>query len=103
VSPLARSKAILEGDGWYVEKVEHWNAFARKRQDLFGFLDLLCLKSGQVMGVQVTTRNHLSDRYKKILLSPLLSMVLDSGIVIYIHGWGKLKNGWDCKIVQVTE
>jgi len=101
MSPLSRSKAMLEADGWYCEKVEHWNAFARIRQDLFGFVDLLCLRKGQVMGVQVTTRDKTSVRYQKIISSPLLSTVLDSGIVIHIHGWGKLKKGWDCKVIQI--
>lgn len=104
MSPLQRSKRLLEAEGWHVSIVEHWNAFARIRQDLWNFADLLCLKSlsKQIMAVQVTSRSHVSTRVAKIEASPLLTMVKDCGILVEVHGWGKLKGkGWDCRRVEL--
>jgi len=37
--------------GYTCEVVEHWNSFVRKRFDLFGMFDILCLGDGEVVGV----------------------------------------------------
>jgi len=29
--------------GYTCEVVEHWNSFTQRRNDLFGFIDVLCL------------------------------------------------------------
>lgn len=101
MSPLQRSKAMLEKQGWHVEIVEHWNPWAKVRKDLFGFADLLCLADGAwPLLVQVTSRSNVSARVKKIKESPLLPIV-SRNFVVVVHGWGKLKRGWDCKIVEI--
>ena len=42
-SPTQLSLKKLREEGYTVAVVEHWNSFARIRQDLFGFIDLLAL------------------------------------------------------------
>jgi hypothetical protein len=38
-SPTQLSLKKLREEGYTVAVVEHWNSFARIRQDLFGFID----------------------------------------------------------------
>ena len=47
-SPTQLSLKKLREEGYIVAVVEHWNSFARIRQDLFGFIDLLALKGKEV-------------------------------------------------------
>lgn len=68
--PCQKSTALLREKypTSVVEKVEHWNHFARRRHYLLGFGDLLCVgtESGFLL-VQVTTRGQMSARRAKIL------------------------------------
>jgi len=51
-----RTLKALRNDGWLVVVAERWNPYARKRQDLFGRIDLVAIKPGVgIMGVQVCT------------------------------------------------
>ena len=64
-SPTQLSLKKLRQEGYTVAIVEHWNAFARIRQDLFGFIDLLALKDKEVLAVQTTSASNMSARAKK--------------------------------------
>mgnify|MGYP001419197460 CR=1 FL=1 len=65
MSPTARSLAHLKQLGYTAKVVEHWNPFAKIRQDLFG-VDVLALKPGEpVLVIQATTgANHAARRTK---------------------------------------
>lgn len=80
-----------------MEITERWNAFARKRKDLFDFIDLLAIKDGEVVGVQTTSASNISARIKKIKEHPNYGPVRASGIKIVVHGWKKEKNRWKAK------
>jgi hypothetical protein len=96
-SPTQKSKALLKEQGWEVAIVERWNAFAKIRQDLFGFADLLCLHPQKgIMAVQTTSRSHTSARIDKIRQEPRAHMFLAAGGKIIVHGWKKKK----CKIIK---
>ena len=102
-SPLQRSKAALEEAGYLVWITETWNAFARIRQDLWGIADLICLRGEEVLAVQVTSRNNVSARCKKIADAPTIGPIRAAGIRVEVHGWGKLADGkYHCRIVDVS-
>jgi hypothetical protein len=88
VSPTQRSLAHLRELGYHVEVVEKWNSFTKQRKDLWGWADLLAIKKGEVLAVQVTA-SAVSDRLKKIMASDTLAFVRDAGIRIEVHGWRK--------------
>ena len=91
MTPYQRTKALLEKQGFRVWKTEMWNSFARKRQDLFGFADLVALHpalSG-VLGVNTTTSPNLSAHKKKYELNKDLILWLQCGNRFSIHAWGK--------------
>ena len=91
------SRRELEKEGYLVEITERWNSFARKRKDLFDFIDLLAIKKGEVVGVQTTSASNGGARIKKIVEHPNYPLVKDSGIKIVVHAWGKVKNRWKVK------
>ena len=78
MTPTQRSLAYLRNEGYLVAIVEHWNPFARIRQDLFGFIDLLAIRRDETLAVQVTA-SGVSSRVHKIEASPHLGMVREAG------------------------
>ena len=101
-SPTQRSLAHLRKLGYRVAVVERWNAFARIRQDLFGVLDLLAVKDGEILGVQTTSGSNVAARISKIAESDAVPDLRRAGMKLEVHGWRKLKAGWQVRIVDVS-
>ena len=87
-SPTQRSLAYLREQGYHCEIVEKWNSFTKQRKDLWGWADLLAIKKGEVLAVQVTA-SGVSSRIKKIQESETVSWVRKANIKIHVHGWRK--------------
>lgn len=102
MTPTQRSLDHLRKAGYLVAVVEKWNPHAQIRQDLFGFIDILAIREGEVLGVQATSRGNISSRVNKITEHENLSAVRKSGMRIVVHGWGKLKAGWTLKEVDLS-
>lgn len=92
-SPTQRSLAEMRGRGYLCGVVEKWNPHARIRQDLYGFIDILAIKEGEVVGVQSTSLSNVSSRINKISEHENVAAVRKAGIRILVHGWGKGSNG----------
>jgi hypothetical protein len=107
-SPTQRSLQRLRKDGWLVAIVEHWNAFTKRRNDLFGFGDLLAVRKDTVILVQTTSDANVSHRVAKIKEIPAARYWLESpNRRIVIHGWGKKgergkPKRWECREVELT-
>ena len=107
MTPLARSKSKLESEGWTVAIVERWNGFARVRQDLFEFGDLLAFNGDTVAIIQATTSDHVANRMHKVQRIAAASLWLASPHrAIVVHGWAKRgpRGGakvWTCREVRV--
>lgn len=102
MSPTQRSLAYLRGAGYYPIVVEKWNGFAGKRQDLFGIFDILAIRPGETLGVQVSTLDGVKERVEKITNSDVTPKLREAGWRIEVHGWRKLKSGWEPKIVDLS-
>ena len=89
-----KSKKYMEDLGYLVARTEHWNSFAKIRQDLFGFIDLVALCVGGTTGVQVTSRANMSSRVKKIKESEFYEKIKRAGWDIEVHGWDKKDGKW---------
>jgi hypothetical protein len=101
-SPTSRSLEYLRGEGYHCAVVEHWNPFARIRQDLWGWCDILAIRKDEVLAVQVTA-SGVSERIKKIEASDTLAKVRDAGIRIEVHGWRKNVAGkYVMRIVDIS-
>lgn len=92
VTPTQRSLAYLREQGYHCEVVEKWNSFTKQRKDLWGWCDILAIRRGEVLAVQVTA-SAVSDRIKKIMASDTLALVREAGIRIEVHGWRKNSKG----------
>ena len=102
-TPTKRSLALMRETCDAVQVVEHWNAFARIRQDLFGFVDILCLRGEETIAVQSTSWANVSARVKKIAESPLVGAVRKAGWKIIVHGWRKNNAGrYEVKTIDVS-
>ena len=99
-----RAKKQLEKLGYTVEKVEYWNSFAFRRIDFLGVGDLIALKEGEALIVQVTSRANISSRRNKALASDKLKLWLTvAGCDFIIMGFDKKENGrWRSKTVDIN-
>ncbi len=101
-SPTQRSLKLLRARGYVAEVTEKWNPYAGIRQDLWGFVDILAIREGEILGVQTTSGSHVAERINKIAASPLIATVLSAGVKVVVHGWdkkgarGKVKR-WECR------
>lgn len=95
-SPTQRSLKKLRDEGYHAQVVEHWNPFARVRQDLFGIIDIVAVKAGITLGVQTTSYSNMGARIKKILSAESYEAIKSAGWKILCHGWRKNKsNRWE--------
>lgn len=109
-SPTQRSLQKLRNEGYDPAIVEHWNPFAKIRQDLWNCLDIIAVDGSGVLGVQVTSGAHVANRLTKLRKNPLVPVIMASGIRIEIHGWRKLRSRakkkvrerWECRVVALT-
>ena len=88
--------------GYKCEITEKWNPFARIRQDLFGFIDVLCLGDGEVVGVQTTSYSNMPARVKKIREHENFAKVSAAGIRVIVQGWHKKGARWEVREVEVV-
>ncbi len=102
ITPTARSLALLRSEGWRADVVER-RITPRICRDLFGCLDILALRAGEVLAVQVTSASNLSARVRKVTEADALGDMREAGWQIEVHGWRKAANGrWTCKRVDLS-
>jgi len=92
MTPTQRSLKSLRELGYLVEVVEKWNSFTRTRKDLWGWADLLAIRRGEVLAVQVTSEG-VSNRVKKVTDSETIGRVREAGVRVEVHGWRKNVKG----------
>jgi len=88
-----RTVALLKDRGYQCDVVESYNAFTKRKKDLFGIFDILAIGSGETIGVQITSKSNISARIKKIEESEYLPLLLQAGWRIIVFGWFKKDNG----------
>lgn len=101
-SNTTRSKSLMESEGWTVAVVEYWNAFTKRRHDLFQTWDLLCVGPDGTAAIQTTSRGNISSRVNKIAESQFLAAVRAAGWRLEVHGWDKYEGRWRCKRVDLS-
>lgn len=103
-SPTALSIDKLWADGCQlVQKVETWNPFARRRNDLFECWDILAIRDGETIAIQTTSRANVSSRIRKITEAESTPHLRKAGWKLVIWGWDKDPDGrWRIKEVDVS-
>ena len=92
-TPTQRSLKHMRDQGYLCEVTERWNQWAKVRQDLFNFVDILCIKDGKTVAVQTTSYSNISARIKKIQGLDSYPIIKSAGWEIVVHGWKKDKSG----------
>ena len=105
--------------GYAVEAGEHVSRIGKivRRHDTFGFADLICVKPGQLVWLQVTSWSNVSARVNKIAREdhgkgqwsrPIRDTAKDllsiHGIRIVVEGWKQDPNNlrWESREIEVT-
>lgn len=104
-SPTEHSLAYYRKQGYTCAITEHYNSFAHRRQDLYGFIDIVGIHENEtgVLGIQTTSKSNMSARILKIKKEPVAKIWLAGGNRIIIDGWEKLKNGrYELTTYEVT-
>jgi hypothetical protein len=101
-TPTQRSLARLRKAGYIAEVVERWNPHARVRHDLWGFIDILCIKDGETLGVQTTTKANMRARERKIVEHENYPALVAAGWAIHVHGWVKVGNRWQVEVIELN-
>jgi hypothetical protein len=83
----------MESRGYKCDVVESYNAFTRRKKDLFSIFDILAIGNGETVGIQITSKSNMSSRIKKISESEFLPELVRSGWKILVIGWYKKPNG----------
>jgi hypothetical protein len=82
-----RSQQKLTAEGYLVGIVETWIPGTKITKDLFGMFDLLAIKGGETLAVQVTSKSNLASRVTKVTNHDNLAAVRKAGWRIEAHGW----------------
>jgi hypothetical protein len=83
----------MESRGYKCDVVESYNAFTRRKKDLFSIFDILAIGNGETVGIQITSKSNMSSRIKKISESEYLPELVRSNWKILVLGWYKKPNG----------
>lgn len=102
MSPTQLTLRDLRRRGYLAAVVEHWNPFARIRQDLFGIIDVIGVRENETIGVQSTTFGNRLARVKKMAESDNIGILRDAGWILEVQGWRKVKNKWECVVEDMT-
>jgi hypothetical protein len=92
-SQNVRTIALYESKGYKCDVVESYNAFTKRKKDLFGIFDIVAIGNGETIGIQLTSKSNMSSRIKKIADSDFLTEIVRSGWRIIVIGWYKKENG----------
>lgn len=106
-SPTKLTLDWLRDDGWTAEVVEYWNAFARRRIDFLGGIDIIALREGTTLGVQCTTTAHQAERCAKLGGLPAIATWLTAGNQLWVVGWAKKgprgkRKTWQATVTELT-
>lgn len=102
MSPTQLTLREMRKRGYRVAVVEHWNHFARIRQDLFGCIDILCIGGGETIAIQATSYSNVSARIRKVAEADAIGDMREAGWTVLVHGWRKIKNKWELREEDVS-
>ena len=89
MTPTSRTLAELRKRKIRAQVVEHWNAFARRRIDLFQVIDVVAVGASGIHGIQCCAGASHAARRTKALVSPALRDWLGAGGQFWIWSWSK--------------
>jgi len=99
-SPVSRTKELLEKLGFKTGTVERWIPYSMddprrkfrpgEKSDLFGIIDMIAIRPGQCVGVQICGTDFAAH-VRKISASEYTRPWLESGSDLWLIGWRKVQ------------
>lgn len=103
MSPTARTLAVLRERGYRCQVVEQTIPKTFIKRDLFGIVDVLGIREGETLAVQVTSGSNVAARLTKISESEAIADIRKAGWTVHVHGWRKGANGrWQLREIDVS-
>jgi hypothetical protein len=110
MSPTARTLIRLRSQGYIAEKVEQTIPHTFIKRDFLGFIDILAIGKGHILGVQATSQSNITSRIAKIEGECRVKARrwLSAGGLIEVWGWRTLKQEgsrrrvWEPDIRSIT-
>jgi hypothetical protein len=102
-SPTQRSLKHMRELGYVCAIVEKWNPHARIRQDMFGFIDVVCIKDEDIVGVQSCSGagGDSAERVRKISEHKNWPLICKA-IRVVVQSWRKNAAGrWTLREVEM--
>lgn len=101
-SPAKRSLDLMRKRGYpLVQVVERWIPQIKRRKDLFEIIDIVCV-GADIVGVQATSYDNVSNRVAKIEASAALPVLRKAGFRVLVHGWRKKRGFWIVREVDLS-
>ncbi len=101
-TPTTRSLDHLRKRGMDAQVVEKWIPAVKRRQDLFGVIDIVAISDTECVGVQTTSATNLAARRTKAEEEPRLQRWLRAGCRFELHAWGLKGARGKRKTYQIT-
>ncbi|MCF6766159.1 hypothetical protein L3V82_10280 [Thiotrichales bacterium 19S3-7] len=92
----------LKANEYSCQVVERWCGFSKRKHDLFGIIDVLAVGNSETLGIQITSRNNIASRIKKIADSDVINDLRKAGWRIEVWGYDKPKHRWRLKRVDIS-
>ena len=86
MTPSARATAQLTRDGYVPWTVER-NITKFLKRDLFNCIDILALKGGETLAVQVTSHSNHANRATKVRESEYLDLMIGAGWTVEVWSY----------------
>lgn len=98
-SPTQKTLKHYRELGFICDIAEHWQHHAKRRKDLFNFIDVVAVGNGRIIAIQATAWSGVSARVNKIQEIEAADEWLLGGGEIHVIGW-KPKRSQDFRIVE---
>lgn len=90
MTPTARALKSLRELGFIAGVVERYNPHTKKKNDLFGFIDIVSAREGVgILFVQATSGSHHAARVTKIRASDEFAKLIASGGRVEVWSYAK--------------
>jgi hypothetical protein len=95
------TREYLQAGGYIVDKAESYNAFSKRKKDLFKFIDFVAIHphKKELLAIQTTSKSNLTTRIKKAEGLDAYWHWLRTGNPVTFHGWYKEAGMWRLKEV----
>lgn len=98
----SKTRKWLKARGYLIANVEKYEVYSNRKNDCFGFIDYLCIKGPDTVGVQACGRDfapHI-EKMTKLRRSLVIAWLTGSTRRVLLIGWRKLKGKYVERVAE---